>query len=128
MIITTIFFLPYISDNLPPIGTITAAEIRYAVSIQEDVLYDILKSLIISGIAGKSIVSPYIVTKSAEPNTMRVIHAETGIFTDVVDVLLPLLLPGEEGDGDDEDGSANISDPEILIFLIKCFCLTTYEY
>jgi hypothetical protein len=60
---------------------------------------------------------------------MRVIHAETGIFTDVVDILLPLLLSGSEGDGDDDDdGSANISDPEILIFLIKCFCLTTYEY
>jgi hypothetical protein len=69
------------------------------------------------------------VTKSAEPNTMRVIHAEPEIFTDIVDVLLPLLLSGEEGDGDDDDdGSANISDPEILIFLIKCFCLTTYEY
>ena len=52
----------------------------------------------ISGIAGKSIVSPYIVTKSAEPNTIRVIHAEPGIFTDIVDVLLPLLLSGEEGD------------------------------
>jgi hypothetical protein len=58
------------------------------------------------------------VTKSAEPNTMRVIHAETGMVTGVIDVLLPLLLSGEEGDGDDEDGSANISDPEILIFLI----------
>ena len=58
---------------------------------------------------------------------MRVIHAGTGMFTDAMDVLLPLLLSGEEGDGD-EDGSANISDPEILIFLIKCFCLTTYEY
>jgi hypothetical protein len=66
------------------------------------------------------------VTKSAEPNTMRLIHAETGMVTGVIDVLLPLLLSGEEGD--DEDGSANISDPEILIFLIKCFCLTTYEY
>ena len=55
-----------------------------------------LKSLIISGIAGKSIVSPNIVTKSAEPNTMRVIHAEPGIFTDV-DVLLPLLSSGDEG-------------------------------
>jgi hypothetical protein len=68
------------------------------------------------------------VTKSAEPNTMRVIHAEPEIFTDIVDVLLPLLLSGEKGDGDDDDRSANISDPGILIFLIKCFCLTTYEY
>ena len=34
MIITTIFFLfPYISDNFPPIGTMTATEIDYAVSI-----------------------------------------------------------------------------------------------
>jgi hypothetical protein len=68
------------------------------------------------------------VTKSAEPNTIRVIHAETGMFSDVMDILLPLLLPGEEGgddgDEDDDDGSANISNPEILVFLIKCFCVT----
>jgi hypothetical protein len=59
---------------------------------------------------------------------MRVIHAEPEILTDIVDVLLPLLLSGSEGNGDDDDGSANISDPERLIFLIKCFCPTTYEY
>jgi hypothetical protein len=38
------------------------------------------------------------VTKSAEPNTIRVIHAEPGIFTDAVDVLLSLLSSGAEGD------------------------------
>jgi hypothetical protein len=31
---------------------------------------------------------------------MRVIHAETGMFTDVMYGLLPLLLSGEEGNGD----------------------------
>ena len=66
-------------------------------------------------------------TKSAEPNTIRVIHAETGMFSDVMDILLPLLLPGDDGDEDD-DGSSNISNPEILVFLIKCFCVTMCEW
>ena len=36
-------------------GVITAPETRYAVRIHEDILYDVLKSLIRSGIAGINI-------------------------------------------------------------------------
>ena len=54
---SNIFFFPYISDNLPAIGVITAPVIRNDTSIQEDALYVILKSLIMSGIAGSIIVS-----------------------------------------------------------------------
>src|SRR3712207_7534047 len=75
-----IFFLPYISDNFPAIGVMTAPATRYAVSIQEELLYDISKSLMILGIAGRSIVSPYIVTNREEPRMPSMIHAECGIF------------------------------------------------
>jgi hypothetical protein len=47
---------------------------------------------------------------------------------DTIETIAAVILSGEKGDGDDDDRSANISDPGILIFLIKCFCLTTYEY
>jgi hypothetical protein len=68
------------SDNFPAIGVITAPATRYAVSIQEEVLYVILKSLIISGIAGRSIVSPYMVMRSEEPKIASVSHVFFGIF------------------------------------------------
>ena len=61
----------------------TAPEIRYAVSIQEDVLYEISKSLIVSRIAGNSIVSPYNVTRTVDPRIARVIHAEVLILSEV---------------------------------------------
>ena len=48
------------SDKLAQIGVITAPEIKYAVRIQEDVPNEILRSVIISGIAGINIVSAYI--------------------------------------------------------------------
>jgi hypothetical protein len=51
------FFFPYRSDNLPATGVITAATIRYALNIQAAVPYVMLKSCIISGMAGKSMVS-----------------------------------------------------------------------
>jgi hypothetical protein len=44
------------------------------------VLYVILKSLIISGIAGRSIVSPYMVMRSEEPKIASVSHVFFGIF------------------------------------------------
>lgn len=68
------------SDNFPAIGVATAPAIRYDDRIQEEVLYDILNSLIMSGIAGSNIVSPYMVISSDRPNIARVTHAFRGIF------------------------------------------------
>src|ERR687891_946113 len=51
------FLFPYRSDSLPATGVITAATIKYALNIQAAVPYGILNSCIISGIAGRSIVS-----------------------------------------------------------------------
>src|SRR5687768_17049299 len=64
------------SDNLPAIGVMTAPAIRYEESIHDDVLYEILKSCIKSGIAGSTIVSPYIVIRPRQLRIARVIHAE----------------------------------------------------
>src|ERR671918_1694055 len=69
-----------ISDNLPAIGVITAPVIRYVVSIQDDVLYDILKSLIRSGIAGTNIVSAYRTIVATELSIITTLHDEAGIF------------------------------------------------
>ena len=52
-------------------------------SIQDDVVYEISKSLIISRIAGNNIVSPYIVIRTVDPRITSVIHAEVLIFSDV---------------------------------------------
>jgi hypothetical protein len=49
---------------LPAIGVITAATIKYALNIHAAVPYDIPKSFIISGMAGKSIVSEKNTTNS----------------------------------------------------------------
>ena len=88
-----IFFLPYISDNFPAIGVMTAPATRYAVSIQEEALYDMLKSLMILGIAGRSIVSPYIVIKREEPRMPSVSHDDCGIFVrSLLEPSLPFLL------------------------------------
>ena len=58
----------------------TAPVIRYVVSIQEDVLYDILKSLISSGMAGTNIVSAYKTIVATELSTITILHEEAGIF------------------------------------------------
>ena len=58
----------------------TAPVIRYIVSIQDDVLYVILKSLMRSGIAGTSIVSAYRTIVATELNIITTLHEETGIF------------------------------------------------
>ncbi len=38
--IIMIFFFPYMSDNFPLTGVMTAPATRYALSIQDEVLYD----------------------------------------------------------------------------------------
>src|SRR5712692_7704590 len=53
------------SESLPAIGVITAPAIKYEERIQDDVLYEMPKSLIKSGMAGKTIVSPYMVTRAS---------------------------------------------------------------
>lgn len=64
------------SESLPAIGVITAPAIRYEERIQDEVLYEMLKSLIKSGIAGRTIVSPYIVTRASPHMIARENHAE----------------------------------------------------
>jgi hypothetical protein len=64
------------SDNLPAIGVITAPAIRYEESIHDEVLYSMLKSRIKSGIAGNTIVSPYIVIRPKQLKITNVVHAE----------------------------------------------------
>src|SRR5919198_6389004 len=76
-------------------GVATAPAIRYAVSIQDDVLYEISKSLMMSRIAGNNIVSPYIVIRMVDPRIASVIHAEDLIF------LSPSDNTGFECDRDD---------------------------
>jgi hypothetical protein len=71
------------SDNFPAIGVATAPEIRYAVSIQDDVLYEISKSWMMSRIAGNNIVSPYIVIRMVDPRIASVIHADVVIFLEI---------------------------------------------
>ena len=45
----------------------------------DDVLYEILNSLMISGIAGSSIVSPYMVIRTERPNTSIVVQVHNDI-------------------------------------------------
>lgn len=75
-------------------GVATAPAIRYDERIQEEVSYGILNSLMISGIAGNSIVSPYIVISSVKPKIASVIHAVLGIFAELDDIMLLLELRG----------------------------------
>jgi hypothetical protein len=56
-------------------GVITAATIRYELNIHAAVPYGILKSFIISGIAGKSIVSEKNTTNNVLLSIPRVIQA-----------------------------------------------------
>jgi hypothetical protein len=59
------------------------------VRIHDEVLYEMLNSPIISGIAGNNIVSPYIVINIEEPRITKVLHAEVEIL-----LLLFFLLFG----------------------------------
>ena len=63
------------SDILPAIGVITAATMRYELNIHAAVPYGMLKSFIISGMAGRSIVSEKNTTNSVLLSIPRVIHA-----------------------------------------------------
>jgi len=80
MRIIIIFFLPYMSDNLPLTGVITAPARRYALRIHDEVLYDKLKSSINCGSAGSSIVSVYIEIVAIELRIARVVHIECLLF------------------------------------------------
>ena len=64
------------SDNFPLTGVITAPATRYALSIQDEVLYDKLYSSINWGSAGSSIVSVYMDMVAIELRIARVIHIE----------------------------------------------------
>ena len=74
--ITMILFFPYMSDNFPLTGVITAPATRYALSIHDEVLYDKLKSRINCGSAGRSIVSVYIDIVAMELRIASVFHIE----------------------------------------------------
>lgn len=71
-------------------GVITAPEIRYELSIHEEVEYDIPKSEMISGMPGISTVPLAVDSRSAEPRTSRVIHVESGILLDSTTITLLL--------------------------------------
>jgi len=58
----------------------TAPDIRYAVSIQDDIVYDTSKSRIRSGIAGINIVSAYMAIVARLARTASAFHAEKGIL------------------------------------------------
>jgi hypothetical protein len=64
------------SDNFPLTGVMTAPATRYALSIQDEVLYDKSNSSINWGSAGRSIVSVYIDIVAIELKIARVIHIE----------------------------------------------------
>lgn len=68
------------SESRPTMGVATAPAIRYDERIHDEVSYGMLNSFIISGIAGSSIVSPYIVISNVEPRMPRVIQAFFDIF------------------------------------------------
>src|SRR6185312_1365779 len=76
MTINSIFFFPYTSESLPAIGVMTAPAIRYDDKIQDAVLYDTPKSLMKLGIAGSTMVSPYIVTNARLLIIASASHAE----------------------------------------------------
>ena len=61
-------------------GVAIAPEIRYDERIYEEVSYGILNSLMMSGIAGSNMVSPYIVISRVEPKIPSVIQAVLDIF------------------------------------------------
>ncbi len=81
------------SDSLPATGIMTAPGTRYAVSIQDEVLYETLNSRIRSGIAGISIVSAYITMVAMLLRTASTFQAEAGIFTELGALSLSSNVP-----------------------------------
>src|SRR5918995_6092906 len=77
----------------------------------------ILNSVIISGIAGNNIVSPYIVIKIDEPKIAKVIHAEVEI------VFLLLEVLDDAGSDDDDDGSGGLL--VLFVLLVSVFFSST---
>ena len=65
---------------MPAIGVMTAPAIRYDDKIQAAVLYETLKSFMKLGIAGRTIVSPYIVTNARLLIIASASHAEDDTF------------------------------------------------
>ena len=77
----SIFLFPWISARLLVIGVITAPTIRYVVSIQGEMLYERLNSLMIFGRDGTSMVSVYMTSVAIELRIARVFQAELGILS-----------------------------------------------
>src|SRR5579864_967529 len=69
------------SESFPVIGVMIAPAIRYAVSIHDDMPYEIWKSFIRSGIAGINIVSAYITMVAIKLRIASVFHAVGEIFS-----------------------------------------------
>lgn len=70
------------SESLPDIGVIIAPATRYVVRIHDDVLYEMEKSLMRSGIAGTSIVSAYITIVAIRLRIASVFQADRGILSE----------------------------------------------
>src|SRR5690348_12861791 len=70
------------SESLPDIGVIIAPAMRYVVRIHDDVLYEMEKSFIRSGIAGTSIVSAYIDIVAIRLSIARVFQADGEILSE----------------------------------------------
>src|SRR5690242_15712906 len=70
------------SESLPDIGVMIAPAIRYVVRIHDDVLYEIEKSFIRSGIAGTSIVSAYIDIVAIRLSIASVFQADLEILSE----------------------------------------------
>ena len=68
------------SDSFPLTGVITAPATRYTLRIQDEELYDKLKSCIRCGSAGRSIVSVYMEIVAIELRIARVVHIEILLF------------------------------------------------
>src|SRR5689334_1410632 len=70
------------SESLPDIGVMIAPAIRYVVRIHDDVLYEMEKSFMRSGIAGTSIVSAYIDIVAIRLSIASVFQAEREILSE----------------------------------------------
>src|SRR5919112_1766077 len=78
-----------------------------------------LNSVIMSGIAGNNIVSPYIVIKIDEPKIAKVIHAEVEIVFLLSDVL------DDVGPSDDDDGGGSGDLLVLFVLLVSVFFSST---
>ena len=76
-----------------------------------------LNSVIMSGIAGNNIVSPYIVIKIDEPKIAKVIHAEVEIVFLLSDVL------DDAGPSDDDGGGGGLL--VLFVLLVSVFFSST---